>query len=120
MKLETKMKVEKYLPWLYCCNEGSLKLNVTVIIQTIVIALIVGIVSSIIASKIAITQLSTEIAVIKECMLELKEKDNKLDVEDRKQFELIMQNREDNRVMRERQTNIDTRINDMAKEFRKR
>lgn len=110
MKIETKMKLEKYLPFIRCCNDGNLKINIAQIVQTIILAAVVGAGSSVISTKMAVTEVNSELKYMRNCIEEIKAFQRTAIEQNGKNYESMIANRQDIIQLRERINYMDKRM----------
>lgn len=65
MNIETKMKLERYVPFIRCCNDGNLKISWAQVFQALVILLITTLLTTSIVNHTYIREISKDLEWIK-------------------------------------------------------
>ena len=69
MTIETKLKLEKYLPFIKCCNDGNLKVSWSQVFQAIIIFIMATVVSALYVSHNRLSEVCTDVVWIKAEMI---------------------------------------------------
>ena len=72
-RFERNAKLAKYLPFIYCCNEGGLKIAWGQVVQVTIGTLVAVVISTLIATRLAMQDIRSDVNVIKVQVMEMKE-----------------------------------------------